>query len=577
MIPAAPAASLKPAAGEPAARDAAPPAGERPSLGIAAKVLYGVGEVANASKTVLFGLFLVFFYTSVMGLPGTLVGAATAIGLVWDAAVDPFVGYASDRARLPLGRRHAFMLVGAVLVGPTFWALFSPPPGLSTGALFAWLLVTSLLVRTAHSIFVVPYHALGAALSRDYHERTAITAVRGACALAGTVATAGLSFVLFFPNTVAGQDPKLSYAGYPAMGLALGLAMSVAALVATLATLRWRPYLAGDEAGPKPGMTGMNGASSDGRAPAGDVARHEGTPSWRDGRPGTSVMIRPGPVDKSQRGVPSHDGLPGASGQSDGSRPAAWRWRSGAARLAGFLADFLVALRNGPFRALALSYSLMFLGTVINGALAVHFLTYYVAIAESAALSSLQFAFYGGALAGVLVWLRLARRTEKRRLYLVGAVATALLMLGATALFGDGRLFGTGNAAPLLAGQALAGFFGSLFWILPHSMLADVADADELATGRRREGIFFGILSFSQQLATGLAVLVTGVLLDWFAGLAPGQAEQTALTIERIGLLFGVLPAALLLAAALAILGYQLDRRRVVAIQARLAPECGGR
>ena len=34
------------------------------------KILYGLGEIANAIKMVAFGLFTLFFYTTVMGLPG---------------------------------------------------------------------------------------------------------------------------------------------------------------------------------------------------------------------------------------------------------------------------------------------------------------------------------------------------------------------------------------------------------------------------------------------------------------------------------------------------------------------------
>ncbi|HET7771774.1 MAG TPA: MFS transporter [Chloroflexota bacterium] len=489
---AAPTLSLRPLA---AAEVSASAAGR---LDLATKVLYGAGEIANSSKTVLFGLFLLFFYTTVMGLPGTLVGLATAAGLLWDALIDPYIGHLSDRTRSAFGRRHGFMLAGALAVGPTFWALFSPPAGLSTGALFAWLLVTGLLVRLAHSLFVVPYHALGAELSRDYHERTSITGIRGACALAGTVATAGLSFVLFFPNTIPGQDPKLSYAGYPAMGFWLGLAMSAAALTATLSTAR---------------------------------------------RAAQARPLVPASVPRETR------------------------------ESSGLIGDVVISLRNPPFRALACAFALMFLGTVVNGALTVHFLTYYARIPESVALSALQAAFYGGALAGVVVWLRVARVVEKRALFALAGVATAGLMLGATALFGEGRLFGAGATQPLLAGQALAGFFGSLFWILPHSMLADVADADALVTGRRREGTFFGILSLAQQLATGLSILLTGVLLDRFAGLAAGQSHQAPETVARIGLLFGALPAALLLGGALLIAGYRLDRRRVIAIQERLADQ----
>ena len=123
----------------------------RPSAGV--KALYGVGAVGDAIKTFSFGLFLFFFYTSVLGLSGTLVGIATAVGLVWDACIDPAIGWISDRAKARYSRQ-VFMFVGAILAGFTFAAVFGPVTGASSGALFVWLLLATLAARTASSIFV---------------------------------------------------------------------------------------------------------------------------------------------------------------------------------------------------------------------------------------------------------------------------------------------------------------------------------------------------------------------------------------------------------------------------------------
>ena len=214
-------------------------------LSLGAKILYGIGGAANAVKTVAFGLFSLYFYTSVMGLPGTLVGIASAIGLVWDAVIDPYIGYLSDRSDSPLGRRHSFMFAGALTMGLGLWCFFSPPRGLSNGALFAWLVGANLLVRTATSVYAIPYLALGAEASQDYHERTLITGIRGFIALAVTLGAAVFSLIVFFPDRVAGVDPKLSYQGYPAMGAALGLLMTVVALASAAGTLRWRAVTPG--------------------------------------------------------------------------------------------------------------------------------------------------------------------------------------------------------------------------------------------------------------------------------------------------------------------------------------------
>ena len=462
-----------------------------PQLDYRTKILYGIGDIANAIKTILFGLFTLYFYTTVMGLPGTLVGIASIVALVWDAAIDPYIGYLSDRTQSRLGRRHTFMLIGAVTMGISFWAFFSPPLGLSTTALFAWLLGSSILVRTATSVYGIPYFALGAELSQDYHERTSITGIRGILALLGTLAAAALSFVVFFPNTTPGVDPKLNYSGYPAVGLTFGLAMTAVGLIATLGTLPWRPYL---------------------------VERS---------------------TVNDQRST--------------------------------FLASFVQSLHNPSFRAFFASYSLFFLGVVINSSLSIHYFTYYARVASSIDLSTFQLAFYVGGLVGIVLWLSVSRIVEKHWLYLLSIVTTATLMLCAFLLLGEGHVFGTGDVRVLVIGHTLAGFFGSILWFMPGSMIADVADEDELATGQRREGSFFGIFYFGQQLAAGASLLLTGVLVDWYAGLVPGQVQQSAMTITRIGLLYGVLPAILLIVAAVLILRYTLDQGRVFAIQAELA------
>ena len=56
-----------------------------------------------------------------------------------------------------------------------------------------------------------------------------------------------------------------------------------------------------------------------------------------------------------------------------------------------------------------ISFSLTVAGLAISSALLIHYLTYYVEISGSAALSSTQLAFYCGGLLGSLFWLRVWR------------------------------------------------------------------------------------------------------------------------------------------------------------------------
>ncbi|MCI0557090.1 MAG: MFS transporter [Nitrososphaera sp.] len=76
-------------------------------------------------------------------------------------------------------------------------------------------------------------------------------------------------------------------------------------------------------------------------------------------------------------------------------------------------------------------------------------------------------------------------------------------------------------------------------------------------------------------MATGLSVLVTGILVDWFAGLVPGIADQSGLTVNRIGLLYSVVPATLVIASGGLMLRYRLTRSRTVSIQTELRTRNG--
>jgi GPH family glycoside/pentoside/hexuronide:cation symporter len=459
---------------------------------LSAKLLYGVGEMPITVLMVLSGLFMLFFYNSVMGLPSALVGIGLASSLVVDALLDPFIGHISDRTNHRFGRRHIFMLPGALVMGPCFFLLFSPPLGLGHRGLFVWLLAWSIALRASSAVYRIPYLSLGAELSRDYDDRTGTMGLRTLFGLLGTLAASALSFLVFFPATADGSEPKLHYAGYPRMGLAFGALMTVAGLIGTLGTLGYR----------------TSGAGKD------------------------SAGLR-------------------------------------------FFAGFRISMRNRYFRSIWFSTTIFFLAVVLNFSMAIHYFTWYAHISRGEILSLIQISFYAGALAGVVLWMSLARRTEKRTLYIMATIASASLLLMATLLIGSGHPLGIGHPLPLIVGHVVAGIFASAVWVVPASMVADVTDTDELATGLRREGIYFGIMNFGEKIAAGAALLFAGSLLAIFRKLSHGAAYGTLgnppAAVPYVGLLYGAVPAGLLVLSLLCILPYRLNRRTVRGIQQQLA------
>ena len=197
------------------------------ALPLRTKFAYGVGQVAETVKTRGFDLLVFFFFTQVLGLSGTLAGAAVFIALVFDAVTDPFVGVVSDHWRSPRGRRHPFMYAAALPLGVSWVILFLAPPDSSQWGLFAWLTGWAIVVRGSMTLYHVPHLALGAELTDDYQERTSVVAWRSACALLG----AGMVFVVgirvFFPESAEFENGMLNPSGYPRIAVFSGTIMAL--------------------------------------------------------------------------------------------------------------------------------------------------------------------------------------------------------------------------------------------------------------------------------------------------------------------------------------------------------------
>ena len=215
------------------------------------KLCYGVGQLSDGVKQASFSTFLFFYYNQVLGLSGSLAGLAALLALVVDAVTDPMVGQWSDRFHSRWGRRHPFMLAGAVPFGMAIVALFSPPAGLGEIGLFCWMLGGAITVRLMLTLFFVPHLSLGAELATDYHGRTSLIGYRVFFTYAGILLTSVAGFALFFPSSEAGGNGMLVRSSYPNFGLFCGVLGTLAMLISVFGTWSAIPHLRKPGDGPR--------------------------------------------------------------------------------------------------------------------------------------------------------------------------------------------------------------------------------------------------------------------------------------------------------------------------------------
>src|SRR3546814_20101918 len=73
-------------------------------IGFWRKISLGSGDLAFNLYWQSSSLFLLYFYTDVLGVPATIAGTIYMAALIWDAVIDPVVGWAADRRRTRMGR-----------------------------------------------------------------------------------------------------------------------------------------------------------------------------------------------------------------------------------------------------------------------------------------------------------------------------------------------------------------------------------------------------------------------------------------------------------------------------------------
>jgi GPH family glycoside/pentoside/hexuronide:cation symporter len=163
-------------------------------------------------------------------------------------------------------------------------------------------------------------------------------------------------------------------------------------------------------------------------------------------------------------------------------------------------------------------------------------------------------------LVSIPLWVLASRRFGKRQVWQAALTGIALS-------FGA-MFFAAEHVAPLLALLVVAGLFGGCGGPIGASMLADVIDADELATGKRKEGAYTAAFTFVFQVGSGITVALVGVALE-LSGFRANQ-EQTPLAAWTMRGLFGGMPLVLSLLGAFVLRRYSLDESEHARIRARL-------
>lgn len=139
------------------------------------KLAFGSGHLVNNLLPGSLGVFS-FFLLTAFGMDPFQAGLLGGLPRIYDALIDPIMGYISDNTTSKWGRRRPYIFVGAILCGIFYAILWQMDAANSQTFNFWYFLAFSIVYLTANTIFSAPLIGLGYEMSSDYNERTRLMA-----------------------------------------------------------------------------------------------------------------------------------------------------------------------------------------------------------------------------------------------------------------------------------------------------------------------------------------------------------------------------------------------------------------
>ena len=149
------------------------------NLGWKVRIGFGAGDFAQNLVYPAAAMYLLFFYTDVVGIAPSAAAAIFLVAQIVDFVWNPFAGAFIDSRSPRLGKYRTWLIAAglplAALAVMCFWNPFAAQGGIMKTAYAA---VTYIAFSMSFTLVNVAYGALGASFSRDTDEITVLTAVR---------------------------------------------------------------------------------------------------------------------------------------------------------------------------------------------------------------------------------------------------------------------------------------------------------------------------------------------------------------------------------------------------------------
>jgi GPH family glycoside/pentoside/hexuronide:cation symporter len=193
-------------------------------ISIREKIAYGLGDTASniIFQTVM--MFLLLFYTDVVGLSPGVVGTMFLLVRLIDAVTDPIMGNITDKTRTKWGQFRPYLLWLALPFALISILAFTTPD-LTGNNKVIYAFVTYTLLMIAYTAINIPYCGLGGVITADAKERVTVQSYRFVFGMLGgvIVAAATMPMVQWLGEGDTAKGYQLTMVAMSSLGVVLFL------------------------------------------------------------------------------------------------------------------------------------------------------------------------------------------------------------------------------------------------------------------------------------------------------------------------------------------------------------------
>lgn len=464
------------------------------------KIGYGIASLGDATAYSLIGTFLLFFLTTVAGIPPGIAGTIAAVGCIWNAVVNPLIGYFADKVHTRYGRRRPVIFVFSIPLLFSMALLFTNVAiPMAVKPFYYGALV--MLYWVSYTGFIVPYLALGAEYTADYDDRT--------------VLRLWSSFFNMFGSALAMVSPTIIVDFFQGCGMSESRAWSLTAVVLGLVTF----------------------ASIIATVAA---AKHKDVADLPQGNFGKVQTEGDAAVWQEE-----------AASQGDGvsSRKEKFSFKK---EVGNIFKEYISVARLKPMRYLIASSSFALIAYTLITSDLVYILTYNMGLSATEVSGSMLLRVLFSTMLIPIVAKMIAavdRRGALIGFYIFGCIGMCFI-----------RFVALPPVAELLVYLFFSVICTSIYWQIIPGTFYDICEYDRIKNGRHRSATILSFQGLVEAMATGIGGQLLGLILEagGFDGEAAVQSARAQLWIENSGT---IIPIVFLLLSAAALYKYPLSRK----------------